>query len=234
MIHLCSVLVKLSRPCEWDVNLQWPLKNRIKQLKQMKQDFFYNKSHNYRLIEHEETAIFRDILNEEINQRQERIRILNQSKHKQQTFLETRTEQTELDFKIEIERLNAEIGELIEQKRNLKDERPFIWSIEFSEIFFEHGGFDIIIGNPPYLRQEDISDPNCHLDSQAYKEALLEMLRIDFPDYFANPRRSSTISMRNTNPAAVRTCIPIFIYVRCVYSTARVYTFLFVQIPGLM
>jgi hypothetical protein len=67
----------------------------------------------------------------------------------------------------------------------LKDERPFIWSIEFSEIFFEHGGFDIIIGNPPYLRQEDISDPNCHLDSQAYKEALLEMLRIDFPDYFA-------------------------------------------------
>ena len=172
-------------PVKGYVNLPQGLKRRITHLKQMKHDFFYNKSQNYRLIEHEETAIFRDVLNEEINQRQERIRILNQSKHKQQTFLETSTEQTELDFKIEIERLNAEIGELIEQKRNLKDERPFIWSIEFSEIFFEHGGFDIIIGNPPYLRQEDISDPNCHLDSQAYKEALLEMLRIDFPDYFA-------------------------------------------------
>ena len=175
-------------PVNGDVNLQWPLKNRIKQLKQMKQDFFYNKSHNYRLIEHEETAIFRDVLNEEINQRQERIRILNQSKHKQQTFLETSTEQTELDFKIEIERLNAEIGELIEQKRNLKDERPFIWSIEFSEIFFDRGGFDIIIGNPPYLRQEEINDPYGKLNPQAYKEALFEMLRIDFPCYFAKSK----------------------------------------------
>ena len=87
------------------------------------------------MIEHEETAIFRDVLNEEINQRQERIRILNQSKHKQQTFLETSTEQTELDFKIEIERLNAEIGELIEQKRNLKDERPLFGVLSFPRSF---------------------------------------------------------------------------------------------------
>lgn len=34
-------------------------------------------------------------------------------------------------------------------------ERPFQWEIEFSEIF-KNGGFDILIGNPPYVRQEKI------------------------------------------------------------------------------
>ena len=32
----------------------------------------------------------------------------------------------------------------------------FVWQIEFSEVFQE-GGFDIVIGNPPYVRQELIS-----------------------------------------------------------------------------
>ena len=31
----------------------------------------------------------------------------------------------------------------------------FVWQIEFSEVFQE-GGFDIVIGNPPYVRQEKI------------------------------------------------------------------------------
>ena len=37
---------------------------------------------------------------------------------------------------------------------------PFVWDIAFVEIFTgEKGGFDIVIGNPPYVRQESISDP---------------------------------------------------------------------------
>ena len=58
-----------------------------------------------------------------------------------------------------VARLEAEINELLNQKRSLKNDRPFIWSIEFAEIFFDGGGFDIIIGNPPYVRQEDIAIP---------------------------------------------------------------------------
>ena len=30
---------------------------------------------------------------------------------------------------------------------------PFDWEEEFPEVF-EHGGFDAVIGNPPYVRQE--------------------------------------------------------------------------------
>jgi adenine-specific DNA-methyltransferase len=36
-----------------------------------------------------------------------------------------------------------------------KEERPFfLWHLYFQEVFDENGGFDIVIGNPPYVRQE--------------------------------------------------------------------------------
>jgi hypothetical protein len=35
--------------------------------------------------------------------------------------------------------------------------KPFHWIMEFSDIF-ERGGFDIVVGNPPYVRQELIRD----------------------------------------------------------------------------
>ena len=36
-------------------------------------------------------------------------------------------------------------------------DKPFKWEEEFPEIFVE-GGFDVVIGNPPYVRQEKIKD----------------------------------------------------------------------------
>ncbi len=37
----------------------------------------------------------------------------------------------------------------------------FMWDIDFSDVIVE-GGFDIVIGNPPYVRQEDIIDQGIH------------------------------------------------------------------------
>ena len=50
------------------------------------------------------------------------------------------------------------IAEIIKYK--YRDDRPFfIWELEFSEIFKgENPGFDIVIGNPPYVRQEKIKE----------------------------------------------------------------------------
>lgn len=39
----------------------------------------------------------------------------------------------------------------------LDSHRPFHWFIEFPEVFLEHGGFDIVIGNPPYVATTKIS-----------------------------------------------------------------------------
>lgn len=35
----------------------------------------------------------------------------------------------------------------------------FLWDIDFAEVFLEKDGFDICIGNPPYVRQEEIGPP---------------------------------------------------------------------------
>ena len=45
-----------------------------------------------------------------------------------------------------------------------KDKRFFHWELEFPEVFFdetkrrENGGFDAVVGNPPYVRQEGLGD----------------------------------------------------------------------------
>src|SRR6266496_1600072 len=52
-----------------------------------------------------------------------------------------------------------------------KDKGFFHWELEFPEVFFdetkrkENGGFDAVVGNPPYVRQEGLGD-----DKAAFKE----------------------------------------------------------------
>ena len=54
---------------------------------------------------------------------------------------ETLKEQGKLDKMEEIKKLRE------------KSVRPFfVWELEFSEVFKEKGGFDIVIGNPPYIQ----------------------------------------------------------------------------------
>ena len=80
----------------------------------------------------------------------------------------------------------AQSNELIGQLKVLGDEKPLVWGIEFSEIFNTHSGFDVIIGNPPYIRQEDIEDPLGRIkDKKVYKNYLEQMVKEDYPDYFS-------------------------------------------------
>lgn len=43
-----------------------------------------------------------------------------------------------------------------------EEQRPFDWEEEFSEIM-NGGGFDVVIGNPPYVRQEELSEIKSYL-----------------------------------------------------------------------
>lgn len=225
-------------PLHGHASLPPQVKRRITQLKQKKRDFFYNRNGDYQFIMQEELAVFRAILDVEIKSRRDQIRNLVSPKPRQAAFLDAGLEQTELDLakatKAQREALEAEIEELETQKRNLKDERPFIWGIEFAEVFFDRRGFDIIIGNPPYVRQESISDPNGVLTPKDYKEALLEMVRLDFPDYFAKPAPKLTGSNPGANPTAALTCTLIFTSAPCACSTTAACMSSFVPIPGWM
>jgi len=57
---------------------------------------------------------------------------------------------------------NSLIGsDILEQQdltmEEIKEIKPFDWKEEYPEIF-EEGGFDVVIGNPPYVRQESIKE----------------------------------------------------------------------------
>ena len=66
----------------------------------------------------------------------------------------------------EIKRLDAEIEEI---KANKIYENAFEWRFEFPEVLNDVGdfvGFDVVIGNPPYIRQEELKDYKTYFKSQ--------------------------------------------------------------------
>ena len=68
---------------------------------------------------------------------------------------------------------------------------PFVWDIAFVEIFEgEKDGFDVVIGNPPYIRKENIADPRIPRETitaenkRQYKDKLLSTVYQAFPRFF--------------------------------------------------
>jgi methylase of polypeptide subunit release factors len=68
-----------------------------------------------------------------------------------------------------------QIQKLLQQR-----ERPFFYLLDFAEVLLgPKGGFDIVIGNPPYVRQEEIRDLFGRFDPRGYKELLREAAKED-------------------------------------------------------
>ena len=69
---------------------------------------------------------------------------------------------------------SSRIASLRDSKTHLtalqnKAERPyFLWHLLFRDVF-ENGGFDIVIANPPYVRQELIKDQKPLIEAEGYK-----------------------------------------------------------------
>ena len=59
----------------------------------------------------------------------------------------------------------------IKQQRKDRIKQWFIWKLEFSEVFKNHNGFDIVIGNPPYLRVQGIEKNISETYKKLYKSA---------------------------------------------------------------
>jgi len=106
----------------------------------------------------------------EISQNDPKVKILNKRSgqlynllNQQDIFESTKKEKKERKqqqekLEKEIEKLTAEIEEI---KSNKIYENAFEWRFEFPEVLDDDGaflGFDCVIGNPPYVRQEVFSD----------------------------------------------------------------------------
>ena len=56
----------------------------------------------------------------------------------------------------------------VEQLENRHFKESFIWKLDFAEIFTENDGFDIVIGNPPYIEHKKLK-PYSKLFQERYK-----------------------------------------------------------------
>lgn len=87
-------------------------------------------------------------------------------------FNPTLTKKQPSPIGVEANRLLIKIKECYETLENLKNSKAFEWRFEFPEVLDDEGdflGFDCIIGNPPYIRQEQIKDIKPLLEKQ-YKD----------------------------------------------------------------
>lgn len=59
-----------------------------------------------------------------------------------------------------------------EVERGMRSLNFFQWHLHFNEVFQQQGGFDIVIGNPPYVRQEHITEikPSLELEYECFKK----------------------------------------------------------------
>lgn len=172
------------------------IKRRITSLAKEKVKFYRNeKGGKYDTkveIEKEELDLFRDLFYELKRESKEEIKTLKrqtyssgkiqelfdgefaQAKKSGKELFEEQREQKLKNLEKQIAQYNEVLGNLPKSTNNLNN-KPFVWDMDFPEIFMGEealGGFDIVIGNPPYVQQEDIKPPLLDLpeDSAPQKE----------------------------------------------------------------
>jgi type I restriction-modification system DNA methylase subunit len=191
------------------------IKSRITKLKTEKLKFYNNdptcqyKSLNQ--VKEEELRLFREIIDTRHLRVQEEIKALQRkidgpiSKQiRLDGKIEGEPQQIRLEamqWKKQIESLKVELERIDRSRSALKSIRdvPFVWDIAFVEIFEgERGGFDIVIGNPPYVRQENIADPRLSREEvttenkKEYKAKLARSVYQAFPRFFGYNTETDT------------------------------------------
>ncbi len=89
-------------------------------------------------------------------------------------FVPTLTKKQPSPIGVEANKLLIKIKECYETLENLKNSKTLEWCFEFPEVLDDEGdflGFDCIIGNPPYIRQEQIRE-------------IKPLLQKQYPDFY--------------------------------------------------
>lgn len=178
------------------------LKGRIAQLQGKKRRFFQGEAGlSEEMLKKEEQDLFRDILSERIHNLQNEIARQEVERqriafHNALPGMEHPKNHREAEEKLrkEIEELRGELERLRRAYEAIRPDQPtpFVWDIAFVEVFEgENPGFDIVIGNPPYVRQEKIRDYLNRFDRREYLDKLNESLRAIYPGFMGKERKIS-------------------------------------------
>ena len=179
-------------------NLDSGLKKKLETLKQEKRKYFENSpTRLFKTIEevkNEEVRLFEEIIDDRVATINNNIEqcLLGIKKAKSQKDLSGNYKIDEdkiADYEAKINLANGELDKLKKLKIALKDpdKKLFVWDIDFAEIFGDKGGFDIVIGNPPYISDEKISPPNkiksevTEDDKKKYKNRLINSVKSRYP-----------------------------------------------------
>ena len=199
------------------------LKARITRLKTEKLKFFNNdptcRYQSEGELQQEELGLFHTLVDNHANDIKQQIRDLQQlidnPKAEQMNLDGTIDAATAEKLKLEVMESQNKIEALSEDLKHVDNARdalvsakdmPFVWDIAFVEIFTgEKRGFDVVIGNPPYVRQENIADPKIpreavtDLNKEAHKAKLARSVYQAFPRFFGYKREKD---VKPNNPAA--------------------------------
>lgn len=165
-------------------------------------------------IENLENEIFKEIVSDEIirlkHEENKLQTIISAPGPKQVEMFRLKPEQKDLFEKEmqkqkeklrEIEREKARLKKLFAEIGKKKSKDYFLWEIDFAEVFAEKDGFDIVIGNPPYVRQEKIAFPlekeedfkdeeEWKARKRLYKEKLVNSVRMNWGNFININKRS--------------------------------------------
>ncbi|MEO0173532.1 MAG: DNA methyltransferase [candidate division WOR-3 bacterium] len=177
-----------------------PIRDKILQLVERKSKFFSGlisaDLKELKEIENFEQEIFKEIIQSKIDEVKKTI----QSYENQLRFLTSqrdlygfeRTDKEQvkkIEALIEKEKTKLKNYSSLLSKIGQKTQKDyFLWELDFVEAFSQNGGFDIVIGNPPYVRQELIAPPlenkNQYSEEEwreikrEYKEKLIQSVKI--------------------------------------------------------
>jgi len=190
------------------------LKARITRLKNEKLKFYNNdpvcQFRSPDEVKHEEKRLFLDILDARQHKIQEELKALRRKIEGPQErrirldgTMEERPHQIDLQaagYQKQVEALQGQIDPIKESRKVIETatEVPFVWDIAFVEVFEgDSQGFDIVIGNPPYVRQEAIAAPivcgtQITTDKKEYKDKLARSVYHAFPNFFGYKPRPDT------------------------------------------
>ena len=174
-------------------NLTPSIKRIIEELAKEHSRFFDGESERENIIKKLENDLVNKIFDEKLNQlRNEKGKIQNELKklfdeysNKVKMFGEDKKEREEFEKIVdnlskEKEKIDNEIEEYKNIYENLlrtKEKTYFLWDVCFSDVFKEKEGFDLVIGNPPYVRQELIGPPLIKNPSREQKDSYKKKLQ---------------------------------------------------------
>jgi len=158
----------------------------LKEIKENKVKVYKNEKDPAIVITREKDLLLRIITKQKIKLQQEIQKLDRELNHKQLSLDKDESYKLDVDQQKEISQKKEELKSLneyeeyIRKKLNESKEIPMIWDLSFAEVFEIKGGFDIIIANPPYVRQEKIEDLTGFYSKSEYKARLIQQIKSDW------------------------------------------------------